>query len=241
MHINFTILYCLTISQCLCLFVDYNWEIKNDITSTLISQFTNHSVIFHYDSSTSNRIDSIVANANISNNIIMRNYDVLRKQIIVNKKWKFIVNRPVGYKFLHVVLLENYVRFSVYTSSCKLSIQPLDVILVVTNLHDNKTKDHFQVFIENVNRTGAFFIANMWNNVLYSICFYCGKNWGQWKPIADVSNTSDDSYVKIKKIIEDIYHNQFKNFHRHVFAVGYAVYKPFFWCTYVSFKFLNIL
>lgn len=209
--------------------------VESSLIANIISQFSEHDIIFHYDNMTKSQVDSIIPKANIDGTILLGNYDVKSQS---NYQSSAVV-RPIGYKFLHVILLENYSRFNEYTNGSRFSFHYLDIILVITNrtVDFNETASeggHFPVYLRNIHRAGAFFILNLYNFVVYNVCFYCSEKFGIWQEVIDLTDLTVDYNPSIRNVLMTIYENQFKDFNGHVFPVGYAMYKPYFWCRYVQ-------
>lgn len=214
--------------------VDNEDTLRDNTTANVISMFTEHDILFHYDNTSRDCVDSIINKIVYRNSsiILMANYDVSHEadDDTSFKSINFI--RPIGYKFLHVVMLFNYSNFEKYTASSIQSFEYLDIVLVVKpfdGTHAYNLTD-FDIFIENVNRAGTFFLFDVWNFTLYNNCYYCGERAYVWAPIANLANATDEDFLFAKIMVTNIYENEFTNFSGHVFAVGYTTYKPFFWC-----------
>lgn len=203
--------------------------LQNSLISNVIDQFNGHNIIYHYDNSSIHRIDKIASKIQMNASFLMINYD-LSRGVACNKRK--MIRRPIGFKFLHIVLLNNYSRFAEYTRTSRYSFDYLDIIFVLANLNANNETviGEFDVILYNVHRAGAFFILDVWNFLLYHVCFYCGDNFAKWQMLADLTDIIPDYYSNVKSLVQNIYENQFNDFNGHVFKIGYAVYEPFFWC-----------
>lgn len=225
------ILFCVIILKSNCFIVEDNKALQDTVAANIVSLFTSHNIIFHFENCTEQKVGSIIYKADIGGSILIANYDMP----ILNQST--VIHRPTGYKFLHVVLLTNYSRFIKYTNSSRFSFHYLDIILIVTNLdveNDGNNTDimnpEYNIWLRHVQRAGAFFILEMFNFTVYNVCFYCGKKFGIWQKVADLSEITNDYYGDVRTLMNDIYKNQFKDFNGHVFDLGYTLYQPFFWC-----------
>lgn len=202
-------------SNCLHLRKSIEYE-RNEKLSRLISSFSNNHLLFHYDNTTKYIVEYVISKPYIVNNTaLLYNYD----EDISSAK----ISRPTGYKYLHIVLLGNNTRFKEYASSDVNAIRHIDIVLMILNyVHDKP--------IENLQNVGTLFLINLQNLRVYTVCFYCGNLSYHWNYIAKLKylKTHHD-YQHLKQILMNIYLNQFKDFNRHTFNIGYINYKPYIW------------
>lgn len=195
--------------------------LENKVISSVIEQFYEHNIIYHYDNTSKHKIFEIGHRTKVNCSILMINYDSSRKQ-------STMISRPNGYKFLHIILLKNYRRINEFTKKSKQSVNNLDIIFVLVHLNSaNKAK--FKGVLYNLHKVGAFFILNVKSFSLYHVCFYCGKKIEKWQKLTDLTDNISDYYNNVKSLAQKIYKNQFRDFNGHIFKVGYTTYKPFYW------------
>ncbi|KAF5299420.1 hypothetical protein FQA39_LY11566 [Lamprigera yunnana] len=165
----------------------------------VISQFPKHNKILHFDNYTSRYFENFISS--IEGSLLVINYDL-----------KNILARPLGYKFLNVIYLENLAHFQEFSNDF-LNILPEDILLFVTTKLDSKWEEIFYK-LPNVELAEGLFILELTGN-LYNKCFYC-KN----KAINRISAKYIHNYI-----------NTYEDFHEHQFSIGYISYMPFFWCN----------
>lgn len=79
-------------------------RVEDRIVSEIITQFEGYNMIFNFDNASSQDLDYILARMRNNGSYFMINYDLKDNS-------SHMLLRPPGYKFLHVVLLENYNKF----------------------------------------------------------------------------------------------------------------------------------
>lgn len=193
------------------------------IISNVITQFMEYNVILHYDNSSKTNVDSIISGAEseIRNCYLIANHDNWQQSIF---------DRPTGYKFLHIVFLQDYIKFDTFAKRTNNSLQHADVLFFVTNFGIEETSKDFTLWEGNsLNKAGGLFIFDKRNLSLYTVCFYCGLLTKTLQKIDGLSMDEDNLNVEIPKL--KYYINTFQNFNKHVFYVGYNIYKPLFYGT----------
>lgn len=229
------------------------FESENDsrnveILSDAVKQFSRHFIVFHFEEESKMMVENVLLLlGNVTNCYLMKNYDQITELDGLEETVDFInFTRPVGYRFLHIVLLNDYERFDEYTETSVRSLQYLDVVFFVSNTSGILVRQSEKQSVENdiavmkrlrtstndfplwkknsLGRAGGLFIFDSDKLSLYTVCFFCGERTKTLRKIDDLS--MDANRRTLLQLARHV--NRFNNFHQHVFLVGYNIYKPLF-------------
>lgn len=173
-------------------------KFKTDIT-WILTNFSNYQIIIHTDSPT---FDFTLADISMLNEtFIFYKY---------GKRSSF--TRPIGYKFLNIISMEDPYKFKLF-SSRRNNLKHEDIVLFLKRTdEDNK----FWVQ-EGMEMAGVVFIYDIKQDLFSYVQYFVGNRSGLSLPVDKSSKLLD-------------YVNTFKNFNRHRFIVGCSELMPFISC-----------
>lgn len=191
---------------------------KFNMIANIISSFKHFGIMFHCDNYSKTAVDILHNAFQIDTMTVIFNYDVVSTQRI----------RPSGYKYIHIIILDDINNFYNYTDHSIFQLSNTDILLLIINLNTNKMIKTFSLGNNSV-YAAARFVLNVTDNTLYSVCSLCGLLTGNWQLVGNFTD-NETFYPNFSTNLNKVYQQHFSDYNGHKFNVGYATYHPFFWC-----------
>lgn len=178
---------------------------KEETLSKITNNYPGYELIVHYDNVTFKelRLDSRYAIP-----VYLNNFD------LAQHFW-----RPEGYKYIHLVFLDDPLRFERFSREV-FNLENRDVVVFIlwtVSMEGKLVWDQ-----EGIDRAGSVILYDFSGKVFYYVKFFVG-------PISGVLNKIE---VRKEPFLLN-YINDFNDFNGHLFKVGHTEYKPFIWCRFV--------